>query len=332
MSRVKKSITELVGRTPLLELTNYERKEDLHAKIFVKLEYFNPNQSVKDRIALSMVEDAEKRGALKPEYTIVETTSGNTGIGLAAIAAAKGYKFRVYIQDNVSQERFQVIKAFGGEVIKLSDEPVIKEVLDATNGDFVAAIAALRKKVLAKEKNIYFVDQTANPANPAVHEKTTGPEIWEDTDGKVDILVANVGTGGTISGTGKFLKQKNPDIKIVAIQPGENSLPSETNPTPEEITGVHPFEGVPSERIPATMDLNIYNEKAEVETIQAYKAAREVAKTDGILIGTSSGAAIYAATELAKRPENKGKTIVAILPDTGLRYLSTNLFNEAYQG
>ena len=332
MSRVKKSITELVGRTPLLELTNYERKEDLHAKILVKLEYFNPNQSVKDRIALSMIEDAEKRGVLKPGYTIVETTSGNTGIGLAAIAAAKGYKFRVYIQDNVSQERFQVIKAFGGEVIKLSDEPVIKEVLDATNGDFVAAIAALRKKVLAKEKNIYFVDQTANPANPAVHEKTTGPEIWEDTDGKVDILVANVGTGGTISGTGRFLKQKNPDIKIVAIQPGENSLPSEKNPTPEEITGVHPFEGVPSERIPATMNLNIYDEKAEVETIQAYKAAREVAKTDGILIGTSSGAAIYAATELAKRPENKGKTIVAILPDTGLRYLSTNLFNEAYQG
>lgn len=332
MSRVKKSITELVGRTPLLELTNYERKEDLHAKIFVKLEYFNPNQSVKDRIALSMIEDAEKRGVLKPGYTIVETTSGNTGIGLAAIAAAKGYKFRVYIQDNVSQERFQVIKAFGGEVIKLSDEPVIKEVLDATNGDFVAAIAALREKVLAKEKDIYFVDQTANPANPAVHEHTTGPEIWEDTDGKVDILVANVGTGGTISGTGKFLKQKNPNIKVVAIQPGQNSLPSETNPEPEEITGVHPFEGVPAERIPATLNLNIYDEKAEIETIQAYKAAREVAKTDGILIGTSSGAAIYAATEIAKKPENKGKTIVAILPDTGLRYLSTNLFNEAYQG
>ena len=209
---------------------------------------------------------------------------------------------------------------------------MIKEVLDATNGDFVAAIAALREKVLSKEKNIYFVNQTANPANPAVHEATTGPEIWEDTEGKVDILVANVGTGGTISGTGKFLKSKNPAIKIVAIQPGANSLPSETNPAPEEITGVHPFEGVPSERVPATMNLNIYDEKVEIETIQAYKAAREVAKTDGILIGTSSGAAIYAATELAKRPENKGKTIVAILPDTGLRYLSTNLFNEAYQG
>lgn len=332
MSNVKTSITELVGKTPLLELVNYEKKENLNAKILVKLEYFNPNQSVKDRIALSMLEDAEKRGVLKPGYTVVETTSGNTGIGVAAIAAAKGYKFRVYIQDNVSQERFQVIKAFGGEIIKLSDEPVIKEVLDATNGDFVAAITALREKVLSKEKDIYFVDQTANPANPAVHEATTGPEIWEDTEGKVDILVANVGTGGTVSGTGKFLKSKNPAIKVVAIQPGVNSLPSETNPTPEEITGVHPFEGVSPERVPATMDLNIYDEKIEIETIEAYKAARKVAKTDGILIGTSSGAAIYAATELAKRPENKGKTIVAILPDTGLRYLSTNLFNEEYQG
>ncbi len=332
MGKINKSITELVGRTPLLELVNYEKKNNIDARILVKLEYFNPNQSVKDRIAFAMIEDAEKKGLLKPGYTVVETTSGNTGIGLAAIAAAKGYKFRVYIQDNVSQERFQVIKAFGGEIIKLSDEPVIAEVMKETNGDFVAAIAALREKVLSKEKDIFFVDQTANPANPAIHEATTGPEIWDDTDGNVDILVANVGTGGTVSGTGKYLKSKNPEIKVVAIQPGENSLPSDNNPAPEEITGVHPFEGVPSERVPSTMDLNIYDEKFEVETIQAYKAAREVAKTDGILIGTSSGAAIYAATEIAKRPENKGKTIVAVLPDTGLRYLSTNLFNEEFQG
>ena len=332
MGKINKSITELVGRTPLLELVNYEKKNNIDARILVKLEYFNPNQSVKDRIAFAMIEDAEKKGLLKPGYTVVETTSGNTGIGLAAIAAAKGYKFRVYIQDNVSQERFQVIKALGGEIIKLSDEPVIAEVMKETNGDFVAAIAALREKVLSKEKDIFFVDQTANPANPAIHEATTGPEIWDDTDGNVDILVANVGTGGTVSGTGKYLKSKNPEIKVVAIQPGENSLPSDNNPAPEEITGVHPFEGVPSERVPSTMDLNIYDEKFEVETIQAYKAAREVAKTDGILIGTSSGAAIYAATEIAKRPENKGKTIVAVLPDTGLRYLSTNLFNEEFQG
>lgn len=328
MGNVKRSITELVGKTPLLELVNYEKKNHLDAKILVKLEYFNPNQSVKDRIALAMIEDAEKKGLLKPGYTIVETTSGNTGIGLAAIAAAKGYKFRVYIQDNVSEERFKVIKAFGGETIKLSEEPAIAEVMEATNGDFVAAIAALREKVLSKEKDIYFVDQTANPANPAIHEATTGPEIWEDTDGKVDILVANVGTGGTVSGTGKYLKSKNPDLKVVAIQPGANSLPGDANPEPEEITGVHPFEGVPAERVPATMDLNIYDEKFEVETDQAYAAAREAAKTDGILIGTSSGAAIHAAAEIARRPENKGKTIVAVLPDTGLRYLSTNLFNE----
>ncbi|MCR4745478.1 MAG: cysteine synthase family protein [Lachnospiraceae bacterium] len=326
MAKINRSIAELVGGTPLLELVNFEKKHDLKARILVKLEYFNPNQSVKDRIALAMIEDAEKKGLLKPGYTIVETTSGNTGIGLAAIAAAKGYKFRVYVQDNVSQERFQVIQAFGGETIKLSEEPAIAEVLEATNGDFVAAIAALRDKVLSKEKDIYFVDQVSNPANPAIHEATTGPEIWEDTDGNVDIFVANVGTGGTVSGTGKYLKGKNPDIRIVAIQPGPGSLPSEENPEPDEITGVHPFDGIPKERVPATMNLDIYDEKFEVETWQAYEAAREVARSEGILVGTSSGAAIHAAAEIAKRPENEGKTIVAVLPDTGLRYLSTGLF------
>ena len=328
MGKVYESITELVGKTPLLEIKNYERENNLEAKILVKIEYFNPNQSVKDRIALAMVEDAEKKGLLKPGYTIVETTSGNTGIGLAAIAAAKGYRFRVYIQDNVSQERFQVIKAFGGETIKFSEEPVIAKALEESGGDFVAAIKAFREQVLSKEENIFFVDQVSNPANPGIHEATTGPEIWEDTDGNVDIFVANVGTGGTVSGTGRFLKSKNPDIQVVAIQPGPNSLPSKDNPEPEEITGVHPFEGVDKERVPSTMDLSIYDEKFEVETIQAFEAARKVAKTDGILIGTSSGAAIYAATQIAKRPENKGKTIVAVLPDTGLRYLSTNLFKE----
>lgn len=330
MAKIYNSITELVGNTPLLEIKNYEKKHDLKAKILVKLEYYNPNQSVKDRIALSMIEDAEKNGSLKPGYTIVETTSGNTGIGLAAIAATKGYKFRVYIQDQVSKERYQVIRAFGGEAIKMSDEPTVARVLEETDGDFVAAIKALKEEVIPKEKDIFFVDQTANPANPAIHEATTGQEIWEDTDGNVDIFVANVGTGGTVTGAGKYLKSKNPGIKIVAIQPGVNSLPSPENPQPEEITGVHPFEGVPAERVPQNMDLKIYDEKFEVETVQAYKAAREIAKTDGILIGTSSGAAIYAATELAKRPENRGKTIVAVLPDTGLRYLSTNLFNEEF--
>ena len=326
MRGINKSIIDLIGNTPLLELVNYEEQNELEAELIVKLEYFNPNQSVKDRIALSMVEDAEKKGLLKPGYTIVETTSGNTGIGLAAVAAAKGYKFKVYIQDNVSIERFKVIKAFGGQTIKLSEEPVVAKVLEETGGDFVAAIKVLEKEILSKEKDIFFVNQVSNPANPETHKATTGPEIWRDTNGKVDILVAAVGTGGTVSGAGAYLKAKNPDIKIVAIQPGPNSLPSDENPEPDEITGVHAFEGIPKERIPATMDLNIYDEKFEVETYQAYEAARAVAKSDGILIGTSSGAVIYAATQIAKRPENKGKRIVAVLADTGLRYLSTGLF------
>lgn len=328
MSGINKSIVELVGNTPLLELVNYEKKNKLKAEIVVKLEYYNPNQSVKDRIAAAMIEDAEKKGLLKPGYTIVETTSGNTGIGLAAIAAAKGYRFRVYIQDQVSVERFKVIKAFGGETIKLSEEPAVAKVLEETGGDFVAAIKSLEENVLSKEKDIFFINQIANPANPEIHKTTTGPEIWNDTDGRVDILVAAVGTGGTVSGTGAYLKSKNPDLQVVAIQPGPNSLPSEENPHPEEITGVHPFSGIPEERIPQTMDKNIYDEVYEVETSEAYEAAREVAKTDGILIGTSSGAVIYAAKQLAGRPENKGKRIVAVLADTGLRYISTDLFGE----
>lgn len=329
MAGIHKSITELIGKTPLLELENYGKKHGLNAKIIAKLEYFNPNQSVKDRIANAMIEDAEKKGLLKPGNTIVETTSGNTGIGLAAIAAAKGYPFRVYVQDNVSEERFKNIRAFGGKTIRLSEVPEVKQVLDETGGDFVAAIKSLERNVLSKEQNIFFVNQIENQSNPAIHERTTGPEIWEDTNGAVDILVACVGTGGTVSGAGKYLKSKNKNIKIIAIQPGPGSLPNESDPLPPDITGVHPFEGVPVERIPLTMDLSIYDEKIEIETNQAYEAAREVAKTDGILVGTSSGAAIYAAVQIAKRPENKGKNIVVILADTGLRYLSTKLYEEA---
>ncbi|MCD7958267.1 MAG: cysteine synthase family protein [Ruminococcus sp.] len=332
MAKVYSSITELVGKTPLLEIKNFEAKHNLGAKILVKLEYYNPNQSVKDRIALAMIEDAEQKGLLKPGYTVVEVTSGNTGIGVTSIAAAKGYASRVYVQDNVSKERFQVLQAFGSKVIKLNDKPIIAQTLAETNNDIIAAINKLHDEVLSKEKNVYYVDQMQNPANPLAHETTTGPEIWADTDGNVDILVANVGTGGTVSGTGRYLKAKNSNIKIAAIQPGEKSIPSDDNPTPEEITGVHPFEGVPKELISKNMDLEVYDEKFDVEIIEAYRAAREIAKTDGILVGTSSGAAIHAAAQLAKRPENKGKTIVAILPDTGLRYLSTNLFNETYQG
>ena len=324
MAKVYKSITELVGRTPLLEVVNYEKLHGLRAKILVKLEYFNPNQSVKDRIALSIIEEAEKSGALKPGYTVVEVTSGNTGVGVASIAAAKGYKSRLYIQDNVSRERFQVARAFGAEVHKIYEQPAIKKALESTN-DIMVAFKALEEQILAEE-NVFYVNQLANPANPGAHEATTGPEIWEDTEGKVDILVANVGTGGTVSGTGRYLKGKNPNVKVVAVQPGPSSVPSEGNPEPEEITGVHPFEGVPESAKPKNLDYSVYDEKFEVETVEAFGAAREVAKTDGILVGTSSGSALYAATHLAKRPENAGKTIVAVLPDTGLRYLSTKLF------
>lgn len=329
MGKIYNSIAELVGGTPLLKLSGFSNKHELNAEIDAKVEYFNPNQSVKDRIALSMIEDAEKKGALKPGYTIVETTSGNTGIGLAALAAAKGYKFRVYIQDQVSEERFKVIQAFGGQTIRLSEEPTINKVLKETNGDFVAAIKALKENVLSKEKDIFFVDQCSNPANPAVHYRTTGPEIWDATQGKVDIFVACVGTGGTISGTGAYLKEKNKNVKVVGVQPGPNSLPSTEHPVPErEITGVHPFDGVPSEIVPSTMNLEIYDEVIRVEALDAAATVRELARTDGVLVGESSGAALFAAKTLAERRENKGKRIVVVFPDTGLRYLSTGLFDE----
>ena len=328
MSKIYQSVTELIGGTPLLEIKRYEARHDIPAQILAKLEFLNPNQSVKDRTALSLIEDAEERGVLHPGDTIVETTSGNTGIGLAAIAAVKGYKFRVYIQDQVSRERSQVIEALGGEVVKLSQVPVIAKTMEETGGDFIAAVKALKEEVLSKEEGIVFVDQLSNPANPLVHERTTGPEIWEDTDGKVDILVAGVGTGGTISGTGKYLKEKNPAIKIVAVQPGPDSRPGPDNATPDEIDGIHPFEEVPKSWVPDTMDTEIYDEYINVEAKDAYRVARELAKTEGILVGSSSGAAVYAAEKIALRPENKGKRIVVIIPDTGLRYLSTKLFEK----
>ena len=317
--KIHHSIEELVGNTPLVELDNYEKQEGLNAHIIAKVEYFNPIGSVKDRIALGMINDAEKKGLITPgKTTLVETTSGNTGIALAAFAAAKGYKIRIYIQDDVSIERKQVIKAFGAELVNFSEVPPLQKVLDETGGDFVAAIAALKKEVFSKEKDIFFLDQTANPANPASHVVTTGEEIWKDTDGKVDIFVACVGTGGTLSGVGKVLKEKGSKAKIVGVQAKLDQI---------EITGVHPFTGIPVERIPATLDQSIYDDAVTVDREDAYKAARKLAKSDGLLVGISSGAALHVATEYAKKPENKGKNIVVILPDTGLRYLSTPLFN-----
>ncbi|MGG3846159.1 PLP-dependent cysteine synthase family protein [Aeribacillus composti] len=325
-NKIKKSIIELVGRTPLLELVNYEKEHQLEAEIVAKLEYFNPANSVKDRIAKAMIEDAENRGVLKEGATILETTSGNTGIGLAAIAASKGYKLRVYIQDGVSEERTKVIRAFGTEVIPFSDVPQIAETIEETDGDFVKAINVFRKEVVEKEENVVFLDQLSNKANPNIHKETTGPEIWEDTDGNIDIFVATVGTGGTISGAGAYLKSKNPNIKVVGVEPGWASIATLENPDIIEITGVHRFSDVEEDRIPDNVHTDVIDEIIEVETSQAYEAARAVAKSDGILVGTSSGAAIWAATQLAKRQENKGKRIVTILPDTGLRYLSTDLF------
>lgn len=327
MGNINKSITELIGHTPLLELTNYEQKKDLKAQLIVKLEFFNINQSTKDRIAVRIIENAEKEGKLKKGDTIVETSSGNTGIAIAGIAAAKGYKFRAYLQDQVSEERFQVINALGGDTVKFSTIPEAQKVLEEQDGDFVLAMKAL-KELLRNDKSIFFADQCYNLANSEAHYTTTGPEIWEDTDGKVDIVVIAVGTGGTISGVGAYIKEKNPAVKIIAVEPGKNSIPTKDNPHPEEITGIHAFKDMPLERKPDTLDLSVIDEVIPVETEQAYEAAREVAKTEGFLIGTSSGAAIYAATKLASREENRGKQIVVIAPDTGLRYLSTNLYRE----
>ena len=320
MSKIYTSATQLIGHTPLLKVTNYSKDQNIEGvELLAKLEYFNPAGSVKDRIALAMIEDAEKKGILKEGSTIIEPTSGNTGIGLASVAAAKGYRTILTLPETMSVERRNLLKAYGAELVLTEGAKGMKGA--------IAKAEELEKSI----PGAVILGQFDNPANPAAHAATTGPEIWEDTDGKVDIFVAGVGTGGTVSGTGKYLKSKNPDLYVVALQPGKNSLPSPENPAPEEIMGVHPFAGVPREMVPEIMDMDIYDERYDVETPDAYRVTREVAKTDGILVGTSSGAAIFAATEIAKRPENAGKNIVVILPDTGLRYLSTNLFNEDFE-
>lgn len=270
------------GNTPLLELSNLEREESLDAEVIVKLEFNNPNQSVKDRTALALIQSKEKSGELRPGGTIVDVTSGNTGIALAAFAASKGYRFKVYIQDQVSLERFQVIKAFGGTPIKLSEDPVVAKLVEANNGDFVGIAKAIKNHVETKD-NVVFVDQTSNLAKREFHEATTGPEIWKDTDGQVDIFVAAVGTGGTLSGVGKFLKSQNPDIQVVGVESGPNSIPTSDIPLPEnEITGVHPFdENIPRNHIPKNVDHDIYDEIIAVEALDAYETARKVVRTEG---------------------------------------------------
>lgn len=310
MAKIYSSIAELVGRTPLLELKNYEEKHDLKAKIFVKLEYFNPNQSVKDRIALAMVEEAEKSGELKKDDTIIELTSGNTGIGLAAIAAAKGYRLIIVLPETMSIERRNIIKAYGAELVLSDGSKGMKGA--------IAKAEELHKEIA----DSFIPEQFENPANPAAHKKTTGPEIWEDTDGKVDAFVAGVGTGGTITGVGEYLKSQNPDVKIVAVEPETSAVLSTGK------AGPHKIQGIGAGFIPNTLDTKVYDEVIPVSNEDSFEYSKYIAKEEGVLVGISSGAALKAAIEVAKRPEFKGKTVVALLPDSGDRYYSTDLFKD----
>ena len=308
MSKIYTSADQLIGHTPLLELTHVE--EGLGAKILAKLEYFNPAGSVKDRIAKAMLDDAEKSGKLKAGSVIIEPTSGNTGIGLASVAAARGYRIIIVMPETMSVERRQLMKAYGAELVLTEGAKGMK-----------GAIA--KADELAKEiPNSFIPGQFVNPANPAAHKATTGPEIWEDTDGKVDIFVAGVGTGGTVSGVGEFLKEKNPNVKVVAVEPASSPVLS------KGVAGSHKIQGIGAGFVPDTLNTKVYDEIIAVENEAAFEAGREIGKKEGVLVGISSGAALWAAKELAKRPENKGKTIVALLPDTGDRYLSTALFAE----
>ncbi|MBQ4281378.1 MAG: cysteine synthase A [Spirochaetales bacterium] len=310
MARVYEDITQLVGGTPLVKVKNYSKAHGLQATILVKLEYLNPAGSVKDRIAKAMIEDAEKKGILKPDSVIIEPTSGNTGIGLAAIAAARGYRAILTMPETMSVERRNLLKAYGAEIVLTEGAKGMK-----------GAIA--KADELAKEiPNSFIPGQFVNPANPAAHKATTGPEIWADTDGKVDIFVAGVGTGGTLSGTGEFLKSKNPAVKVVAVEP-------ETSPVLSKgVAGPHKIQGIGAGFVPDTLNTKIYDEIIPVSNEDAFATGKEVARRDGVLVGISSGAALFAATKLAERPENKGKTIVVLLPDTGDRYLSTPLFTD----
>lgn len=311
MADVKTSILQLVGKTPLLEVTNYEKKHNLEAKVIVKLEYLNPAGSVKDRIALAMVEDAENKGLIKPGATLIEPTSGNTGIGIAAVAAAKGYKAILVMPETMSVERRKLLQAYGAKLVLTEGAKGMKGA--------IAKADELNKEI----EGSFILSQFTNQANPKTHRETTGPEIWADTDGKVDIFVAGVGTGGTVTGVGEYLKSQNPNVKVVAVEPATSPVLS------QGVAGPHKIQGIGAGFVPDTLNKNVYDEVIPVENEDAFATGREIAVTEGVLVGISSGAALWAATQLAKRPENKGKTIVALLPDTGDRYLSTALFESA---
>ena len=310
MARIARQLTDLVGNTPLLEFSNFNASKGLKAQVIGKLEYFNPAGSVKDRIALAMIEDAEAKGLLRPGATIIEPTSGNTGVGLAFVSASKGYKLILTMPDTMSVERRNILKAYGAELV-------------LTEGSKGMKGAIAKADELAKEiPNSYIPGQFVNPANPKIHFETTGPEIWNDTDGAVDIFVAGVGTGGTITGTGEYLKKQNPNVKVVAVEPATSPVLSKGT------AGAHKIQGIGAGFVPEVLNTSVYDEIFPVENEDAFRIGKLMAKKEGILVGISSGAALYAAIQLAKRPENKGKTIVALLPDTGDRYYSTPLFTE----
>ena len=310
MSRIYTSADQLIGHTPLLELVHLEQNEHLDAKILAKLEYFNPAGSVKDRVAKAMIDDAEEKGLLKPGSVIIEPTSGNTGIGLASVAAARGYRIIIVMPETMSAERRQLMKAYGAELV-----------LSEGSKGMSGAIA--KAEELAKEiPNSFIPGQFVNPANAAAHEATTGPEIWADTDGKVDIFVAGVGTGGTVTGVGHYLKQQNPNVKVVAVEPASSPVLS------KGISGSHKIQGIGAGFVPKVLDTDVYDEIIAVENDDAFKVGKAIGRSEGVLVGISAGAAVWAAMQLAKRPENKGKNIVVLLPDTGDRYLSTPLFAD----